>query len=346
MSNLYYNTAEEKMMIVESLLKENEDKELQRIMDREFQKLKPIPLDMFAAQVAISNIIQAEVSRGNVNYNRSVTGLMSLDLQNVTTRNKFRLDNYYKRFYKSRHRGFDFEGLVAGFLDAEISENKNSAYDIVPPNGELISCKTVRNTSESIVLKSVKTQMKQYYDMYNGPEEYKKHLEAILSSTNPISELVDSEIPDYIDIAEEIVDHALSEVDSMLLGVPMQDNKIKMYYFNKEKLIELALTPDMIKEPKSKGSIQIRYSSKILSNPTISGEIVFPNLTNQEYKEFFLGDESTKKVEDTLNNFGAKYGVRNLGRQLPQDIIKDLAKSEKFITDMSFIIGKGEDSNN
>ena len=342
MSNLYYNTAEEKMMIVESLLKENEDKELQRIMDREFQKLKPIPLDMFAAQVAISNIIQAEVSRGTVNYNRSVTGLMSLDLQNVTTRNKFRLDNYYKRFYKSRHRGFDFEGLIAGFLDAEISENKNSAYDIVPPNGELISCKTVRNTSESIVLKSVKTQMKQYYDMYNGPEEYKKHLEVILSSTNPISELVDSEIPDYIDIAEEIVDHALSEVDSMLLGVPMQDNKIKMYYFNKEKLIELALTPDMIKEPKQSGSIQIRYSSKILSNPTISGEIVFPNLTNQEYKEFLLGDESTKKVEDTLNNFGAKYGVRNLGRQLPQDIIKDLAKSERFITDMSFILGNKE----
>ena len=342
MSNLYYNTAEEKMMIVESLLKENEDKELQRIMDREFQKLKPIPLDMFAAQVAISNIIQAEVSRGNVNYNRSVTGLMSLDLQNVTTRNKFRLDNYYKRFYKSRHRGFDFEGLIAGFLDAEISENKNSAYDIVPPNGELISCKTVRNTSESIVLKSVKTQMKQYYDMYNGPEEYKKHLEAILSSTNPISELVDSEIPDYIDIAEEIVDKALSEVDSMLLGVPMQDNKIKMYYFNKEKVIELALTPDMIKEPKTSGSIQIRYSSKIFSNPTISGEIVFPNLTNQEYKEFFLGDESTKKVEDTLNNFGAKYGVRNLGRQLPQDIIKDLAKSERFITDISFILGNKE----
>ena len=239
-------------------------------------------------------------------------------------------------------RGFDFEGLIAGFLDAEISENKNSAYDIVPPNGELISCKTVRNTSESIVLKSVKTQMKQYYDMYNGPEEYKKHLEVILSSTNPISELVDSEIPDYIDIAEEIVDKALSEVDSMLLGVPMQDNKIKMYYFNKEKLIELALTPDMIKEPKSKGSIQIRYSSKILSNPTISGEIVFPNLTNEEYKEFFLGDESTKKVEDTLNNFGAKYGVRNLGRQLPQDIIKDLAKSERFITDMDFILGKQE----
>jgi len=340
MSNLYYKTAEEKMMILELLLKENEDKELQRIMDREFQKLKPIPLDMFAAQAAISNIIQAEVSRGNVNYNRSITGLMSLQLQNVTTRNKFRLDNYYKRFYKSRHRGFDFEGLIAGFLDAEISENKNSDYDIVLSTGELISCKTVRSSSELVVLKSVKTKFKQYYDMYTGPEEYKKHLEVILNSTNPISELVDSEIPDYLDIAEEIVDHAVSEIDGMLLGVPMQDNKIKMYYFNKEKLIELALTPDMIKAPKSAGSIQIRYSSKMLSNPTISGEIEFPNLTNQEYKEFLLGDESTKKVEDTLNSFGFKYGVRNLGRQLPQDIIKDLAKSERFITDMNFILGK------
>ena len=128
MSNYHFDNAEKKLMIAESILNEMSDKELDRLMARELQKIRLIPLDMFAAKEAISNIITAEISRGTINFNRQITGLMSLDLSDVTIRNKFRFDNYYRRFYKSRSRGFDFEGLIAGLLDAEISENKNSKY--------------------------------------------------------------------------------------------------------------------------------------------------------------------------------------------------------------------------
>ncbi len=39
---------------------------------------------------------------------------------------------------------------------------------------------------------------------------------------------------------------------------------------------------------------------------------------------------------------GNKYGVNSLGRQLPQDVVMDLAKSQAFITDMNFILGSKE----
>jgi hypothetical protein len=118
--------------------------------------------------------------------------------------------------------------------------------------------------------------------------------------------------------------------------------RIKMYYFSKEKLIELGLTVDMINAPKVKGAMQIRFSSRIFQNPTISGELIFPDLSKKDYEDFLIGDDSTKRTIETLNNFGQKYGVNGLGRQLPQDIVMDLAKSEKFITDMNFILGSEE----
>ena len=85
--------------------------------------------------------------------------------------------------------------------------------------------------------------------------------------------------------------------------------------------------------------MQIRFSSRIFQNPTISGELIFPSLSKKDYEDFLIGNDSTKKTINILDNFGQKYGVKELGRQLPQDIVMDLAKSEKFITDMNFILG-------
>ena len=55
-----------------------------------------------------------------------------------------------------------------------------------------------------------------------------------------------------------------------------------------------------------------------------------------------MGDDDTTRTIQTLDAFGRKYGINGLGRQLPQDVVMDLAKSESFITDMSFILGKKE----
>jgi len=339
MSNFYFDNAEKKLRLVDYLLNEISDKDLNKLMARELQKIRLIPLDMFAAKEAISNIIAAENSRGTINFNRAITGLMSLNLSTVTVRNKFRFDNYYRRFIKSRSRGYDFEGLIAGLLDAEISENKTSPYDIVAMDGSHYSLKTLNKLSESPVLKSIKTNFTTYYNNFEGGEEYKKELGAIIQESNPLKWLVESQNPVFLDIAKDILTEAMSEINGMLVGIPMSNQRIKMFYFSREKLIELGLQTDMINAPKSKGAMQIRFSSKIFKDPTISGELVFPDLSTKEYEDFLIGDESTKKTIETLNNFGQKYGVNGLGRQLPQDIVMDLAKSEKFITDMNFILG-------
>jgi hypothetical protein len=94
--------------------------------------------------------------------------------------------------------------------------------------------------------------------------------------------------------------------------------------------------------PKTSGAKQLRLSSTILPDADLFGKIVFPNLTQEDYQNFLIGDETRNKTIDTLNRFGNKYGVNDLGRQLPQDIIMDLTKSENFITDMNFILGKQE----
>jgi hypothetical protein len=342
MSNFYFDNAEKKLRLVESLINEMSDKELQKLMSRELQKIRLIPLDMFAAKEAISNIIQAENSRGTINFNRTITGLMSLDLSNVTIRNRFRFDNYYRRFIKSRSRGFDFEGLIAGLLDAEISESKTSPYDVVAMDGSQYSLKTLNKLSESPVLKSIKTNFSTYYNNFQGDEEYKEELGAIIQESNPLKWLVDSQDPVFLDIAKDILTEAMSEINGMLVGIPMDNQRIKMYYFSREKLIELGLQTDMINAPKVKGAMQIRFSSKIFKDPTISGELIFPDLSKKDYEDFLIGDDSTKRTIETLNNFGQKYGVNGLGRQLPQDIVMDLAKSEKFITDMNFILGSEE----
>ena len=165
MDNIYYTIAEQKMETVNAILNEMPKEDLKKVIARELQKIKLIPLDMFSAKEAISNIIDAEISRKTINFNRTIPSLMSLNLTTVTTRSKFRFDNYYKRFYVSRNRGFDFEGMIAGFLDGEISENKNSPFDIMA-NGQRISLKTLNDESESVVIKSISDSLKKYLNSF------------------------------------------------------------------------------------------------------------------------------------------------------------------------------------
>lgn len=337
MSNIYYRLAEQKMEKFDSLV--NENKDIERIISRELQKIRLIPLDMFGAKEAINNIIDAEISRKTIKFNRTLPSLMSLNLSNITTRSKFRFDNYYKRFYNSRNRGFDFEGMIAGFLGADISTDKNSPFDIIA-QGNKISLKTLKNESESVVIKSIAKNVSNYIKNYRGSEENKNQAIAALTSTNPIKFLVDSGNNDLINIAEDIVNETLSNIDSVLIGIPKPNNKIELFYFTKENIAKLAIKKGVSLNPKSTGSKQLRLSATILPEADLFGSITFPNLTDEDYNDFLIGDESRNTIINVLNKFGDRYGINDFGAQLPQDIIMDLSKSQNFITDMNFIIGK------
>jgi hypothetical protein len=312
--------------------------DLKRIMARELQKIKLIPLDMFSSKEAINNIITAEINRNTISFNRTIASLMSLNLSNVTMRSKFRFDNYYKRFYVSRNRGFDFEGMIAGFLDGDISESKSSPFDI-DVNGNKISLKTLNSETESVVIKSISNSLKSYYNTYNGSPENKEELLNIFNSENPIKNLVNSKNNDMVNIAEDVVRLSLEGIDSLLIGIPKENNRVDLYYYTKERIVQLATMKGVIVAPKNKNSKQLRLSSNILPEADLTGSIIFPNMTDDDYEAFLIGDDTTKSTIDVLNRFGSKYGVNELGSQLPQDVVMDLAKSQQFITDMGFILG-------
>ena len=347
-NQLYLSKVKTKKKLNESHLKfllENEETNmgLKQTMEKELQKIRLIPLDMESANVAINNIITAEIERGNLNFDRTINGLMTLDLNTVSERSRFRFNNYYSRFYRSRVRGFEFEGLISGLLGGTISEGLNTPYDIITPQSEKISCKIIRDLNESVVLKGVNYSLGEYINNYTGSDENKKELILMSNTPNPISYLINSTNQDFKNIAEDLIDYLLKDVDGMLLGIPQEDFKIVLFYYDKEKLKNIIKTPGMTVNPKTKGSKQIRFSTKVLkltdsdTAPT-KGSIKFPIISDEEYTSFLLGDEKTKEILDLFNQLGSQYGVNKLGDNIPQDIINKLSKNDRFKMDIQQVL--------
>lgn len=347
-NQLYLSKVKTKKKLNESHLKfllENEETNmgLKQTMEKELQKIRLIPLDMESANVAINNIITAEIERGNLNFNRTINGLMTLDLNTISERSRFRFNNYYTRFYKSRVRGFEFEGLISGLLGGIISEGLNTPYDIITPQSEKISCKIIRDLNESVVLKGVNYSLGEYINNYTGSDENKKELILMSNTPNPMSYLINSTNQDFKNIAEDLIDYLLKDVDGMLLGIPQEDFKIVLFYYDKEKLKNIIKTPGMTVNPKTKGSKQIRFSTKVLkltdsdTAPT-KGSIKFPIISDEEYTSFLLGDEKTKEILDLFNQLGSQYGVNKLGDNIPQDVINKLSKNDRFKMDIQQVL--------
>ena len=323
-----------------NFLKESLD--LERIKSRELQKLRLIPLDNLSASSAISNIIFSEIKRQKFDYEMNLVSLMSLDLNKTKIRNRFRFNDYYKRFYKSRSRGFHFEGLIAGLLGGEVSESLDSPYDVITKEGK-ISCKVVRDLSESVVLKGVSYSLNKYIESYSGNVENKAILKKLLNKTNPVSYLLSTKNNDLRNIAEDLIDSLLKDIDGVLIGIPSEDFELSLYYFDKNKLKNILLTPGMTVNPKTKGSKQIRFSTKIFKltdseKSALKGKVKFPKISDEEYAKFLLGDDDTKKVLKYLNTFGERYGVDRFGDNIPQDLISDLSNNPQFFKDMDNLL--------
>lgn len=326
-------------IILEDIESEKMKNNVDNVIKRELQKLRPIPTEMNAAKEAINNIVTAEISRGKLNFSRTIDSLFNLNLSTVSDRNKYRFNNYYYRFYRSRTRGLDFEGLIAGLIDGDISEDINSPYDLITKDGKKISIKIVRNLSESPVLKSAKGNIQSFIENYNGSDENKQMLITQAKNENLISFLVNSGNNDYINIAEDLVDFVLPNIDGLLIGIPNENFNIDLFYFDKEAIKSLALEPGNLGAPKTKGSQQIRFKKSVFQKTPsegnkLVGKLYFPIISQQEYIDFLVGNEKTKETLFLLNRFGSKYNIRNLGGNIPQDIIHTLSNDENFKEDI------------
>jgi Fe-Mn family superoxide dismutase len=323
---------------IAKLIVENEeiDQDLKKAMSRELQKIRLIPLDAEAAAEAINNIISAEIERGTINFNRTLQELMSLDLNNVSERSKYRFNNYFQRFVKSKTRGFDFEGMVTGFLDGTLATNLSSPFDVLTKNGDKLSCKIIRDTGERISLKSIRKSVGIFVSRYNGSQENKNKLIELSQYPNFLELLINHENQDLKNQAEDLLNFLLNDITGLLVGVPNAKNmSVDLYYYDKNRIIELIKTPNLLKSGRTKEAQTISLSTKILKmDKTMVGAIKFPMVTMDQYKEFLIGDEKTKEVVTLFNSLGEKYGVPRLGDNIPQDIIRDLSKNERFKFDL------------
>jgi Fe-Mn family superoxide dismutase len=320
-------------LIVEN---ENLEPDLKKSMSRELQKIRLIPLDAEAASEAVNNIITAEIERGNLNFNRTLEGLMTLNLSNVSERSKYRFNNYFQRFVKSKTRGFDFEGMVTGFLDGELAISKSSPFDVSTSQGDKLSCKIVRDINERISIKSIKKSVNDYILNYSGSEENKGELLRISQFPNFLELLITTENQDLKNQAEDILEFLLIDITGLLVGIPNSvKTGINLYYYDKNRIIDFVKTPGILNAGRSKESQTLSLSTKILKmDTTMSGFIQFPIVSTDEYKEFLIGDEKTKEVISLFNSLGERYGVARLGDNIPQDIIRDLSKNERFKFDL------------
>jgi Fe-Mn family superoxide dismutase len=341
-NDLYLSKVKKKLN--ESYLKvllENEEtgQDLKRLMSRELQKIKLIPLDAEASNEAINNIITAEVDRG-FKFNRTIEGLMTLDLSGVSERSRFRFNNYFQRFVKSRTRGYDFEALVSGLLGGELATSLTSPYDVISAQGDQISCKIIRNTSEKINLKSIRKSVANYIKNYNGSPENKEILMDLSQYSEFLSLILTHKNQDIRNCAEDILTNLLQDINGMLIGIPDSNGvKINLYYYNTDKLIQLSKIPEMLNASKTKGAQTITFSAKILNEkPTITGAIKFPVITNDEYVEFLSSTPETENIVGLLNSFGEKYGVNGLGSNIPQDLVRTLSKNQRFQLDLRRLI--------
>jgi Fe-Mn family superoxide dismutase len=338
-NDLYITKSKKKLTeSINRLLVENEelDQELKKVMSRELQKIRLIPLDAEAAAEAINNITSAEIERGNINFNRTVQGLMTLDLNTVSERSKYRFNNYFQRFVKSKTRGFDFEGMVTGFLDATLATSLSSPFDVLTKQGDKLSCKIIRNTGERISLKSIRKSVGIFVSGYNGSQENKNKLIELSQYPNFLELLINHENQDLRNQAEDLLSFLLTDITGLLVGVPNQKNmSVDLYYYDKNRIIELIKTPNLLKAGRTKEAQTISLSTKILKmDKTMSGAIKFPSVTVDQYKQFLIGDDKTKEVVSLFNSLGEKYGVLRLGDNIPQDIIRDLSKNERFKFDL------------
>jgi Fe-Mn family superoxide dismutase len=344
--NDLYGTKSKKKLneSIKQIIVENDtmDQDLKKAMSRELQKIRLIPLDAEASREAIDNIISAEIERG-LNFNRQISGLMSLDLNNVSERSKYRFNNYYQRWVKSRTRGFDFEALVAGLLDGQLAISQTSPFDVETPNGDFISCKTVRNlTTEKIGLKSIKKSVVQFIKNYNGSEENRETLYELSKYEDFVEKILTHSNTDIKNVGEDLINYLLKEITGMLVGIPEPDKtQIKLFYFTRETLVKLCKIPGIFRAPKQKGSQTITFSKGIFSfvdSNVLTGQIQFPTLSIDDYKSFLLGDEKTKEILMLFNQLGDKYGVSRLGDNIPQDIIRNLSKNERFKLDLRRLV--------
>jgi len=225
-----------------------------------------IPLNKEKSKVVISSIFKDSgfVFDFPSNINMNEIGLKVHD--------KVRFDDYFNSLLESKStRGDNFEGLIAGVYNGDLSDSTSSKYDITI-GSEKVSVKFVDSNNEAPRLGS-------YF---------------ISSDVNTYQYLTDTNV-NVIDKLE-VVEKAFDNVDSFLFAYPIDDG-INIRYYKSSFIIDRLINHGYLVAPKTKGSNDIRISSRIMKEGD-AYTIKIPNLDWENIMNIYDGSKIPETKED------------------------------------------------
>lgn len=333
---------------------ESKEMSVEELRSAIFRFYTPIPLSRKVA----SKVIKLLFNYNNINFpsiltdssvNLELFGKKGTNYRHSCLKNKLRFEDYLNSLLgetddsgDKANRGFDFEGLIAGFFDGEISTDPKSKYDVTIGDDKH-SVKFLNGPGENPTL----TTITSIYDLdsvkkLNNYEELKERgLFDIFSVGDNVQEMSKD--------IRKVLKIGFGNVDYFTVGYPKMDtNQIVIKVIKTKRLIDAIMdygyklrVPNNSKSDKKwdtalngsrkSNKHEIRINNKIYSDSSKYVDNVFiidiPQTTDEEIREIYYGQN--REWADEV--FGPEWS-----NKMRTDVINHIRKhKDKIITNMS-----------
>jgi hypothetical protein len=264
---------------MKKVIKENNNK---------FYLYNPIPIVKQEASEVIQRILRV--------YGLSFEFGKDVDLNQLDTVNKMRMENYIERIVKYKEiRGHAIEGLMCGLYNGTLNTSQSGSWDYSVTLGT-VEQKYIEDEGESPVIGGYK----QVLDSL-GPE-----VNAIVK--NVTEKYGESNIflindDDLTEIKKNVL--AGMTADIVCISTKIID-RIRSYYFTKENFINVFSDASNCSAPKQKGGNQIRIKSSAVRSQGITFDIIVPKISEKEYDDFLNINQEEQAVAQIFGPFSNK----------------------------------------
>lgn len=296
---------------------ESKEETIGSLKSKIFRFYTPIPLSRRKASFVINKMFKYyKIPLFNILTDTKIDLMEIGDEKHTKLKNALRFEEYLNTLLGRQSfgddsktdkssRGFNFEGLVAGFFDGRISFDPNSTYDLSIKNIGNCSVKFVDDMSQSPRLTNIS-------DILKKDDSVKKLKSYNILLDNGIYSLIKSKEKDsWVDSFTKLANNngysvtfdellkdiktilvkVFEEVDYFVIGHP-KDDIIIISVIEKNKMIDFILE-NGLNSPKGGNSNEVRVSSNVYKEGSDSVkntiEIDIPKLTLDEIKTIFYG---------------------------------------------------------
>lgn len=316
----------------------DEDLDISELKSKIFRFYTPIPLSRTQSSYVIKKIFEHYgVPYFNVLNDKEINLNNIGDNRHNKFKNSLRFEEYLNTLLGEKSletgnvvdksgRGFNFEGLISGLFNGDLSKDSSSIYDLIIKSVGKISVKfsdkktelprltSIKNILELDYVKSLKS-----YDIINDNGLVgliKWNIDWLENYTKLSGDLgYDVTYKQLLEDIEEVLNITFNEVDYFVMGHP-ENNKIIITIISKSNMIKFILENGLNAQKSSTGDIRISSSifkdkgeyvdNKIILNiPKLNKEDIINiyNGKNRDWADSIFGDWSSKMRTDFIDYF-------------------------------------------